>query len=106
MQRRVSGFGKGSKIINLERKKSLSSQDNLICLDYTNIAYDPTARNSLVFTKANTTSTKLPFFQNKTLQHSISNFHQSYKTGYKADIHNSRIKLTRKSDGNSSWSYI
>lgn len=28
MQRRVSAFGKGSKNINLERKKSLSSQDN------------------------------------------------------------------------------
>lgn len=58
MQRRVSGFGKGWKIINLERKKSLSSQDNLICLDYTNIAYNPTARNSLVSSKANTTLTK------------------------------------------------
>jgi len=42
----------------LKEKKSLSSQDNLICLDYTNIAYDPTANNSLVSSKANATLTK------------------------------------------------
>lgn len=80
MQRRVSGFGKGRKIINLERKKSLRSQDNLTCLDYTNSAYDPTARNSLVPRKANTILTKAALSpKDKTPWCNTGNFHPTCK---------------------------